>query len=159
MYLSGILLADADSIDIFFKTFELLTGRWLFEPVEGERRTREDDHLAKMMELTGERFSDSCLARAHKREQYFDVCLLSELSLLSILVSTAMCRQSAQGRPHRWSEYRELYADPGQCAGRTYRTCRRFIRACLRLDYYGRPSAKESQVHPWLFNSNCNYYC
>ncbi|KAJ8590256.1 kinase-like protein, partial [Rhizopogon salebrosus TDB-379] len=42
-------------------TFELLTGRWLFNPQAGQTWSVEDDHLAKMAELTGENFSDKIL--------------------------------------------------------------------------------------------------
>jgi hypothetical protein len=54
------------------QTFELLTGHWLFNPVHGPTWRIEDDHLAKMMELTGERFSEETLARSQKRGDYFD---------------------------------------------------------------------------------------
>lgn len=33
-----------------------------------------------------------------------------------------------------------------------------FIRACLRLDYKDRASAKELEIHPWLLTSSCNHY-
>ena len=54
------------------QTFELLVGRWLFNPEAGDDWTMEDDHLAKMMELTGQRFPPSMLARAAHRQKYFD---------------------------------------------------------------------------------------
>lgn len=54
------------------QTFELLTGHWLFNPLQGPTWRIEDDHLAKMMELTGERFSEETLARSQKRDDYFD---------------------------------------------------------------------------------------
>ena len=54
-------------------TFELLVGRWLFNPEDGGDDWRlEDDHLAKMLELTGEQFSKSVLDRAHLRKEYFN---------------------------------------------------------------------------------------
>jgi len=37
----------------------------------------EDDRLAKMMELTGEKFSDKMLAKCRKRDEYFDETGLS----------------------------------------------------------------------------------
>jgi hypothetical protein len=55
-----------------WQTFELLTGHWLFNPVHGPTWRIEDDHLAKMMELTGEKFSKVTLARSQKRDDYFD---------------------------------------------------------------------------------------
>jgi serine/threonine-protein kinase SRPK3 len=54
------------------QAFELLTGHWLFQPQGGPAWSIEDDHLAKMMELTGEKFSKTMLARCRNREEYFD---------------------------------------------------------------------------------------
>ncbi|OBZ69641.1 Serine/threonine-protein kinase SRPK [Grifola frondosa] len=54
-------------------TFELLVGRWLFNPEDGGDAWRlEDDHLAKMIEITGETFSASTLERSPLRDKYFD---------------------------------------------------------------------------------------
>ena len=47
-------------------------GRWPFHPEQGEDRTLEDDHLAKMMELTGQAFPTKMLERAKLRNEYFD---------------------------------------------------------------------------------------
>ena len=47
-------------------------GHWLFNPEAGEDWSMEDDHLAKMMELTGQRFPPSMLERAKRRNEYFD---------------------------------------------------------------------------------------
>lgn len=56
-----------------FQVFEMLVGRWLFHPVDGgEDWTLEDDHLAKMIEFTGCRFSETMLQRAIRRKDYFD---------------------------------------------------------------------------------------
>lgn len=55
------------------QTFELLVGRWLFDPEDAQPDwSVEDDHLAKMMELTGQKFPDTMLARAKERDKYFD---------------------------------------------------------------------------------------
>lgn len=42
-----------------------------FEP-GGEDWKLEDDHLAKMIELTGQTFPEKMLERANLREEYFD---------------------------------------------------------------------------------------
>jgi hypothetical protein len=55
-----------------FQTFELLTGHWLFHPKGCEELRREDDHLAKMMEITGETFDAKLLERSRLRNVYFD---------------------------------------------------------------------------------------
>ena len=51
---------------------EQCSQSWLFNPEAGEDWTMEDDHLAKMMELTGQRFPPSMLERAKRRNEYFD---------------------------------------------------------------------------------------
>ena len=49
-----------------------MVGRWLFDPEEGEDWKLEDDHLAKMMEITGQAFPAGMLERANLRKEYFD---------------------------------------------------------------------------------------
>ncbi|KAF8910920.1 kinase-like protein [Gymnopilus junonius] len=120
-------------------TFELLVGRWLFAPKEGETWTLEDDHLAKMMELTGETFSSAYLAR--RRAEFFD----------------------ENGKLLRG----ELI--PGQSIENLIRICKivpeddipgaaSFINACLRLDTYDRSTAVELQMDPWLIKCSCSHY-
>jgi len=75
-------------IQLKIQTFELLTGRWLFDPQEGPTWRREDDHLAKMMELTAEDFDDRILAKSRKRDEYFDnscLCTISSGDNLTVL--------------------------------------------------------------------------
>ena len=54
------------------QTFELLTGFWLFDPKGGQAWRAEDDHLAKMMGVTGVTFSETMLSASRKRDEYFD---------------------------------------------------------------------------------------
>ena len=62
-----------DRLLSLYKTFELLVGRWLFHPEDGGNEwSLEDDHLAKMLELTGESFVPAILEHAQLRKQYFD---------------------------------------------------------------------------------------
>lgn len=73
----GCLVSDIHTLYSLItspQTFELLVGKWLFAPEEAPDQswTRDDDHLAKMQELTGERFSAKCLARANRRSEFFD---------------------------------------------------------------------------------------
>jgi serine/threonine-protein kinase SRPK3 len=63
------------------QTFELLVGRWLFSPESDNDWTIEDDHLAKMMELTGDMFSPAMLKRGQLSNEYFDEIGKSRLSL------------------------------------------------------------------------------
>ncbi|KAG2346908.1 hypothetical protein BDR05DRAFT_1057460 [Suillus weaverae] len=52
--------------------FELLTGRWLFNPQEGQILRIDDGHLAKIAELTEENLSYKNLTRSRKYDEYFD---------------------------------------------------------------------------------------
>ena len=64
----------------------MLVGRWLFHPVDGgDDWCLEDDHLAKMMEFTGERFPQDMIARSQFGPDYFDE--KGELSAPSVSIS------------------------------------------------------------------------
>jgi len=112
--------------------FELLTGRWLFHPVPGEAWLLEDDHLAKIIELTGETFSDEVLARCKKRDDYFDkngkLLRISELYPMTLEQSMI--------------NYGLPKADAAPAAA--------FMRACLRLNPDERSTTKDLLDHPWL---------
>ena len=50
------------------QAFELLQGHWAFHAEPGPAWTIDDDHLARILELTGEEsFSVAMLARAERR--------------------------------------------------------------------------------------------
>ncbi|KAF9068745.1 kinase-like domain-containing protein [Rhodocollybia butyracea] len=121
-------------------TFEMLTGRWLFAPEAGSDWSLEDDHLAKMVELTGEKFSAPMLQRAQFRYQYFDES--------GDLLREVVPDQSIEKALAVYGTMKD--DDIGGAAT--------FIRACLRLDYKDRASAKELEIHPWLLTSTCNHY-
>ena len=54
------------------QTFELLTGRSLFDPQGSQTKHVEADHLSKMMGLMQETFSETLLSASRKRDEYFD---------------------------------------------------------------------------------------
>ncbi|KAI0823098.1 kinase-like protein [Trametes gibbosa] len=119
-------------------TYELLTGRWLFAPEEGEDWSIEDDHLAKMLELTGERFSPTMLERAQLRSKYLD----EHGNLLRLELIPGQSIEAALAVYKTVPE-----SEVGGAAN--------FIRSCLRLDSSERASAKELELHPWLAGSCC----
>jgi hypothetical protein len=82
---------DHSFIQLSMQTFELLTGRWLFNPQGGPTWCLEDDHLAKMMELTAENFDDRILAKSRKRDEYFDKSGLYTISSRDNLTVLTFC--------------------------------------------------------------------
>ncbi|KAE9399800.1 kinase-like protein [Gymnopus androsaceus JB14] len=114
-------------------TFELLVGRWLFNPEDAQPDwSVEDDHLAKMMELTGQQFPDAMLARAKERDRYFDK---NVPDLVPVKLEDAMAN----------------YKIPG-LTEHEVRLAANFIRDCLKFDYKKRASAKQLINHPFLKN-------
>ena len=62
----------------------MLVGRWLFHPEDGgEDFSLEDDHLAKMMEMTGEQFTPAMIQRALHGGNHFDMNGTSPVSVLT----------------------------------------------------------------------------
>jgi len=50
--------------------FELVTGDFLFEPKSGKHFSRDDDHLAQMIELLGRIARSVCSSGKHSREYF-----------------------------------------------------------------------------------------
>ncbi|KIY69683.1 kinase-like protein [Cylindrobasidium torrendii FP15055 ss-10] len=121
-------------------TFELMVGRWLFNPEDGgEDWSLEEDHLAKMMELTGQtRFPQPVLDRARLSEKYFDNKgnLLHIPELIPVPIEQAMSNYAIPGLTEE---------DINEGAD--------FIRACLHLDHTQRKSAEELLKHPFAMKA------
>lgn len=70
-----ILNADYDtSADIWSVAcvaFELATGDYLFDPRPSESATRDEDHIARMIELLGP-FPKEVATRGFRRHKFFD---------------------------------------------------------------------------------------
>jgi serine/threonine-protein kinase SRPK3 len=124
-----------------------LTGHWLFEPEGCEEWSREDDHLAKMMEFTGEKFSTSLLERSLFRNVYFDNAgesILFKFWAINIKYYEGNLLRIGDLIPASVEDALTNYGlkDIGLIS--------QFIRDCLRLDPDERPSTKEVQSHAWL---------
>jgi serine/threonine-protein kinase SRPK3 len=147
-------------------TFELLVGRWLFNPEDGGEDWRlEDDHLAKILELTGEQFSKSVLDRAHLRQEYFND---EGRTGHFIHFPPSLFYPQADGiylyiYPDKLLRISDLYPSSIELALANYEILPKeeiapaasFIKACLRLDSSDRPSARELELHPWLKRAFC----
>lgn len=113
-------------------TFELLTGRWLFHPEAGDTWTEEDDHLARMLELTGDEFTPQMLGFSANRDEYFD--------------EDGKLRRVPELLPRKMEDALRAYKVPEA----EIPLAAQFIRDCLRLDPLLRPSAQELELHRWL---------
>jgi len=114
------------------QTFELLTGQSLFAP-QSDQTWSVDDHLGKMMELTGETFSETMLVRSRNREEYFNEH--GKLFRINQLSGSVTLEQALINR-----DVSEAEAVPAAA----------FIRACLRLNPAERSSASDLETHAWL---------
>ncbi|KAF9520422.1 hypothetical protein BS47DRAFT_1287112 [Hydnum rufescens UP504] len=131
--------AKVDVWSIGCLTFELLTGHWLFSPVGGSGWRREDDYLAKMMEITGDAFSPALLDRSEARNNYFDAAG-------NLLRIDALVPMSLENLIAAYKVFPEKDILPAA----------KFIRDCLRLDPDQRPLVVDLQVHDWMMNAwNC----
>jgi serine/threonine protein kinase len=124
--------ASADIWSCACVLFELLTGDFLFDPHSGRSFSRDDDHLALMMELLGP-FPRSLLDRGKYSGEYFtkDGALRKIKSL------------------HFWSLsdlLREKYKFPRHEA----EEIAMFLEPMLRLEPMQRATAAQCLQHPWL---------
>ncbi|KAK6174863.1 hypothetical protein SNE40_013430 [Patella caerulea] len=114
--------------------FELVTGDYLFEPHSGEGYSRDEDHLAHIVELLGPIPRHIALAGKYSRE-YFDkrgelrhITKLKPWSLYEVLMEK-----------YEWdSEDAEAFSD--------------FLIPMLEFDPNRRATAEESLKHPWLYS-------
>ncbi|KAG8810022.1 hypothetical protein FRC17_003130 [Serendipita sp. 399] len=53
-------------------TYELLTGKCLFDPKDGDGYTKDECHIALMLTMTGEQFPMSLIENTDKKDIYFD---------------------------------------------------------------------------------------
>jgi serine/threonine-protein kinase SRPK3 len=60
--------ASADMWSMACLVFELVTGDFLFDPKSGTRFSRDDNHLAQMMELLGDIPRSLCLSGKSSKE-------------------------------------------------------------------------------------------
>jgi serine/threonine-protein kinase SRPK3 len=135
------------------QTFELLTGRWLFNPQSGPTWTTEDDHLAKMMELTGETFNETTLSASRNRNEYFDDYgqytfrgLLVIIKSINCVLYSGKLLRIDQLLPVSLEKAMMEYGLPEA----EVIPAANFLRACLHLNPEERSSASDLEAHPWL---------
>lgn len=131
---------------IITQTFELLTGRWLFSPQSGHT----EEHLAKMMELTGETFSEKLLSASQNKSEYFDNNGHYGSLFLNTMTHGCVC----VGNLRRIDQLFPLSLEQAMMNDGLPKIeatpAAEFIRACLHLNPNERSSATDLVAHPWL---------
>lgn len=119
-------------------TFELATGDYLFEPHSGEDYSRDEDHLAHIIELLGTIPRNIALSGKYARE-FFNkrgelrhIANLKPWGLFEVLVEK-----------YRWDE-RAAYELSD------------FLLPMLEFDPNRRATAEECLRHPWLVTNDDN---
>ncbi|KAL0270557.1 UNVERIFIED_CONTAM: hypothetical protein PYX00_007929 [Menopon gallinae] len=112
--------------------FELATGDYLFEPHSGEEYSRDEDHLAHIIELLGEIPKRIALNGTHSRHFFNKKCQLRHITGL---------------KP--WSLF-EVLTEKYEWEPAEAREFTNFLRAMLDFDPCRRATAEECLRHPWL---------
>lgn len=112
--------------------FELATGDYLFEPHSGEDYTRDEDHLAHIIELLGEIPRRIAMSGKHSRQFFNKKCDLRHITGLKPWGLFEVLTEK-----YEWDhvEAREFTA---------------FLRPMLDFDPNRRATAAECLKHPWL---------
>ncbi|KAG1474103.1 hypothetical protein G6F56_000549 [Rhizopus delemar] len=125
--------AGADIWSLACMIFELLTGNYLFDPQRASRYSRDDDHLAQMIELMGPMTREFALSGKHSSEFFNHKGLLRHIHRLKY-----------------WSLEDVLYDKYGY-RRKEAQEIASFLNPMLR--YENRASAKELVTHPWLYGA------
>ena len=112
--------------------FELATGDYLFEPHSGEDYTRDEDHLAHIIELLGEIPRRIAMSGKHSRQFFNKKCELRHITGLKPWGLYDVLTQKYEWDPNEAQEFTA------------------FLRPMLDFDPNRRATAAECLKHPWL---------
>jgi serine/threonine protein kinase len=122
----------ADIWSVACMAFELATGDYLFEPHSGQTYTRDEDHLAHIIELCGAIPMTIIKKGAHWREFFYKDGTLRRISHLKPWPLHDVLVQK-----YEWPE-----ADAREFAD--------FLMPMLEFDQSRRSTARDCLDHPWL---------
>ncbi|KAI0985451.1 hypothetical protein GJ496_000677, partial [Pomphorhynchus laevis] len=126
----------ADIWSVACMAFELATGDYLFEPHSNKGYSRDEDHIAHIIELLGPIPSNITLSGRYSRDYFTKDGKLKRITrfrpwdMMSVLTTR-----------YQWSQ-----VDAYQFTS--------FLLPMLRYDVRTRPSASECLMHPWIMASN-----
>lgn len=119
--------------------FELLTGDYLFDPHNGDKFDKDDDHLAQIIELLGEMPSEGYLMNCKAASKYFRVGDNDEVRLRRISPLKFWGLEDVLVEKYKFDRNDinvKLVSD--------------LILKCLRFNLDERFDAKSLLSHPWL---------
>ncbi len=131
---------SADLWSLACMAFELATGDYLFEPHSGENYTRDEDHIAHIIELLGPIPYDLAMSGKYSGEFF---------------TKRGQLRHINQLRP--WEMY-EVLTEKYEWSTRDAAEFSDFLLPMLNYNIYERASALDCLNHPWITNSYTDDY-
>jgi serine/threonine protein kinase len=131
---------SADMWSLACMAFELATGDYLFEPHSGENYSRDEDHIAHIIELLGPIPYDIALSGKYSNEFFNKRGQLKHINQL---------------RP--WELY-EVLTEKYEWSNRDAAEFADFLLPLLNYNMYERSSAYECLKHPWINNEYSEDY-
>lgn len=125
---------SADLWSLACMAFELATGDYLFEPHSGENYTRDEDHIAHIIELLGPIPYDLAMTGKYSGEFF---------------TKRGQLRHINQLRP--WEMY-EVLTEKYEWSTRDAAEFSDFLLPMLNYNIYERATALECLNHPWISN-------
>lgn len=118
--------------------FELITGDYLFDPHDGKTFTKDDDHLAQIIELLGEYPQDDYLLNCKSTPKFFKFDCHSNMVLKNIDNLKFWSLEDVLIEKYKFEPNLELHLLTD------------LIKKCLKYNLNERFSAKSLLSHPWF---------
>ncbi|KAG8810799.1 hypothetical protein FRC17_002779 [Serendipita sp. 399] len=127
-------------------TYELLTGKCLFNPKNGDGYTKDECHIALMLAMTGEQFPMSLIENTDKKDIYFD-------ESADPLTTGNFRKVGLIPTPKETIE--ELLRMHASLTAMHLRKAASFIRTCISLNPDDRPTSRQLIAQEFMEYANC----